>query len=98
MREYIEVAPAFAGVSTAGVDLLATAGTWVSLSAGETLFHIHDKSRTLYLVAEGRLDVLTPDAAGTDTVMGQLGPVDVAGEIQMLTGSRRSATLRANTA
>jgi NTE family protein/lysophospholipid hydrolase len=98
MKEYIQAAAAFAGVSTAGVDLLATAGTWVSLTPGETLFHIHDKSRTLYLIAEGRLDVLAPGAAETETVVGQLGPGDVAGEIQMLTGGRRSATLRANTA
>ena len=99
MKEYIQAAPAFAGVSTAGIDLLATAGTWVSLTAGETLFHIHDKSRTLYLVAEGHLDVLAPDSAGTETVVvGQLGPGDIAGEIQMLTGGRRSATVRAHTA
>ena len=98
MREYIQAAEAFAGVSAAGIDLLATTGTWVSLAPGEALFHIGDEAPGLYLVAEGRLDVLMPGAAGPETVMAQLGPGDVAGEIQMLTGGRRSATIRANTA
>ena len=96
MKEYIQAAAAFAGVSSAGVDLLANSGTWVSLAPGETLFHIHDRSRTLYLVAEGRLDVLTPGADGAEAVVGQLGPGEVAGEIQMLTGGRRTAGLRAS--
>jgi NTE family protein/lysophospholipid hydrolase len=98
MKEYIQAAPEFAGISTAGLDLLATAGTWVPLAAGETLYHIGDEAHTLSLIAEGRLDVLMPGSAGPETVVAQLGPGDVAGEIQMLTGGRRSATLRANTA
>ena len=98
MKEHIQAAVAFAGVSGAGIDLLATSGTWVHLDAGEMLFHMGDQSRTLYLVAEGGLDVLMPGAAGPETVVGQLGPGDIAGEIQMLTGGSRTASLRANTA
>src|SRR5882672_5233206 len=98
MKDYIQGAAAFAGVSGAGVDLLATTGLWVSLAAGETLFHMGDEGRALYLVAEGHLEVLMPGAAGPETVVAQLGPGDLAGEIQMLTGGRRGATLRANTA
>src|SRR5579864_6726475 len=98
MKEHIRAAAAFAGVSSAGINLLASAGTWVELTPGETLFHTHDRSRTLYLVAEGRMDVLTRDAAGVETLVGQLGPGDVAGEIQMLTGGRRTAGLRATSA
>jgi NTE family protein/lysophospholipid hydrolase len=98
MKEYIQAAPEFTGLSIAGLDLLATAGTWVPLAAGETLYHIGEEAHTLCLIAEGRLDVLMPGAAGPETVVAQLGPGDVAGEIQMLTGGRRTATLRANTA
>src|SRR5260221_698310 len=98
MKEYIQASAIFAGISTAGVDLLATSGTWVPLAAGETLFYLGDEARTVYLVAEGCLDVLMPRAAGPDTLAAQLGPGEVVGEIQMLTGGRRIATLRANTA
>src|SRR5260370_28357783 len=98
MREYIQAAAAFAGVAIAGVDFLVTAGTWTPLASGETLFHIGDEAPALYLVAEGLLDVLMPGAAGPETMVAQLGPGDVAGEIQMLTGGGRIATLRANTA
>src|SRR5260221_2305921 len=98
MKEYIQASAIFAGISTAGVDLLATSGTWVPLAAGETLFYLGDEASTVYLVAEGCLDVLMPRSAGSDTLAAQLGPGEVVGEIQMLTGGKRIATLRANTA
>jgi len=73
MKEYIQASAIFAGISTAGVDLLATSGTWVPLAAGETLFYLGDEARTVYLVAEGCLDVLMPRAAGPDTLAPQRG-------------------------
>src|SRR5262245_47039361 len=97
MREYIQASPALAGISGASVDLLATTGTWTPLASGETLFQLGDESRTVYLVAEGGLDVLMPGGEGPETLAAQLGPGDVGGEIQMLTGGARTATLRANT-
>ena len=98
MKEYIQVVAAFAGLSTAGVELLAAAGTWTPLAPGDTLLFRGDEADALYLVAEGRLDVLMPGVAGPETVIAELGPGDVAGEIQMLTGGRRGATIRAATA
>src|SRR5262245_44197910 len=98
MKEYIQAAAAFAGISTAGVDLLASAGTWVSLTPGETLFSLGDEDKALYLVAEGRLAVLMTGAAGPETMVAELGAGDLAGEIQMLTGGGRTATLRATSA
>ena len=97
MIEYIQAAAAFAGLSTAGVDLLAATGTWTLLAPGDTLFFLGDDASAFYLVAEGRLEVLMPGAAGPETVMAELGPSDIVGEIPMLAGGKRGATIRATT-
>src|SRR5439155_6902632 len=59
---------------------------------------VGDEADAIYLVVEGLLSVSPQDAAGQQTVMTELGPGDIAGMVQILTGGRRSATLRAVTA
>ena len=98
MRDFIKSAPAFTGLSEAGVEFLANAGKLTPLAAGEVLFHMGDAGGTLYLVADGVIDVVMPGAGGAETIVAQLHAGDVAGEIQMLAGGRRNSTLRANTA
>ncbi|HXJ43234.1 MAG TPA: cyclic nucleotide-binding domain-containing protein, partial [Bryobacteraceae bacterium] len=98
MKEYIRAAPAFAGISADAVEMLAEGGTWVSLQPGETLFSQGDPSDALYLSVEGRLKVLIPGAAGAEIVIAELGPAEIVGEIQIMTGGLRSATIRTITA
>ena len=62
----------------------------VELAAGETLFEQGDTARELYVVKAGRLDVV----AGGTTVR-ELGAGAVLGELALLTGGVRSATVRA---
>jgi EmrB/QacA subfamily drug resistance transporter len=62
----------------------------VSLAAGEVLFHEGDDADGLYVVKAGRLDVLVGS-----TVVRQMGAGAVIGELALLTGGVRSATIRA---
>lgn len=68
------------------------------LAPGEVLFSIGDEGDTVYVVIEGTLDVVTPTSAGTELIVGHLGPDDVVGEITAVIGGQRSATVRATTA
>src|SRR5438132_12739281 len=98
MKEHIQAAEVFAGISTASVGLLADSGTWTLLDTGETLYSVGDEADAIYLVVEGLLSVSPQAAAGQQTVMTELGPGDIAGMVQILTGGRRIATMRAVTA
>ena len=62
----------------------------VELAAGDHLFHEGDAARDMYVVKAGRLDVVT----GGTTVR-ELGAGAVLGELALLTGGVRSATVRA---
>ncbi len=62
----------------------------VDLAAGEFLFREGDAADDLYVVKAGRLDVLVGG-----TVVRQMGAGAVIGELALLTGGARSASIRA---
>ncbi len=62
----------------------------VQIHAGEWLFHAGDDAESLYIVESGRLDVVV----GGEAVR-QLGSGSVLGELALLTGGVRSASVRA---
>jgi NTE family protein len=70
-----------------------------SIRGGEWLFHQGDASDSLYLLIRGRLQVwLEADgtqALETPRLIGRVTPGDSVGEIGLLTGSVRSAGIRA---
>ena len=62
----------------------------VELAAGDVLFHEGDDADGLYVVKAGRLDVVVGGS-----VVRQMGAGAVIGELALLTGGTRSATIRA---
>ncbi|WP_157581950.1 MDR family MFS transporter/patatin-like phospholipase family protein [Phycicoccus sp. Soil803] len=64
------------------------AAEWIRLQAGETLFEAGDPAGAAYSVLSGRMDVVTADGS-----VRALGAGDVIGELAMLTGQPRSATV-----
>ncbi len=67
------------------------------LGAGEILFKAGDPGDALYIVSRGSVDVL-PAAWGSTSdaqPIAQLGPGNAFGEMALLTGSARTATIRA---
>jgi NTE family protein/lysophospholipid hydrolase len=68
--------------------------TRISLDPGDVLYQAGDDDDALYLVSQGRLQVLLPP----EKLLAELHPGDLAGVTQMLTGGRRTTTVRAATA
>ena len=77
------------------VDVPALAGHWteVRLTAGELLFAQGDPGDAFYTVVEGELDIF----AGEDLLLERIGPGASLGEVALLDGGVRSASVRANT-
>lgn len=68
---------------------------WVSLAAGEVLFEAGDPGDALYVVISGRMQVTGKDKDGQARVLVDIGRGDVLGEMAILTGEPRNATVRA---
>jgi CRP-like cAMP-binding protein len=60
----------------------------------QTLFNAGEEGNSMFVVLEGRLDVLAVKAQET-THIATLWPRDILGEMSLLTGAKRSATVRA---
>jgi predicted acylesterase/phospholipase RssA/CRP-like cAMP-binding protein len=69
----------------------------VVLAGGEWLFREGDDGDCLFLLARGRLQVWIggDDGGGKPTLVAEVGPGETIGEISLLTGGPRSASLRA---
>ncbi len=69
----------------------------VTLAQGEALFHQGDPGDGMYLVLQGRLSVQLTHQDGSQTQLAELGPGAPVGELSLLTGQPRSASVIALT-
>jgi len=76
----------------AGVEAEAD---WVRLRRGDTLFRSGEPADALHLVISGRLRALTEGVGGEERVLGEIRRGDSIGEMALLSGEPRSATVRA---
>lgn len=88
--------PLFAGLEAAERERIAAAMRPVELAAGATLFEQDATGDTLYVVAEGAVEVLVRGAGGgRPSRVATLGVGEFFGEMSLLTGEPRRATVRA---
>jgi len=87
--------PLFAGIPKEAAEALAAITGARSLRAKEELFHKGDDANELYVVVSGHLAIKTTGADGNELMFAVTGPGEVCGEIALLTGSPRTATVRA---
>lgn len=85
------------GLRLESLRALRGVGARVSVAAKTVLFRAGEAGDALYFVVQGSLLVLDHDAAGRELVLDQLGPGFMAGEMAVLTGRPRVATVRAAT-
>ena len=89
--------PLFARLDAQGQRALRALLTAQTVKAGEPVFWFGDQGDTLYVVDTGRVEVTAPDAEGGHVLLDTLGPGGVFGELSLLDGGPRSATVRALT-
>lgn len=82
----------FAALDVAALDSVAAGATDVRIPAGGWLFHQGEPSDSLAVLVSGRLEVVDER---TGDVLRVLAPSAVLGELGLLTGSARSASVRA---
>ncbi len=88
----------FAVPDQAAASMILAALEPVACRGGDWLFRQGDEGDALYLLARGRLqawiDAAEPGAGG-QRLLAEIGPGEIVGEIGMLAGGQRSASIRA---
>ena len=74
---------------------LASKVEWIDVEGGRTLFRQGDAADAMYVVAEGSLLARREEPGCAPAVVGKMGPGDLVGEVALLMGGARSATVTA---
>lgn len=82
----------FSGAERAAIDNVASR---VRFRAGETVFRRGEPGDAMYVVSSGRFRVTGATPSGAEVVLGEIGARDWVGELAVVTGQPRTATLTA---
>ncbi len=93
----VRTLPLFSGLRPEDAEVLVRSCQDVRLGPGGCLFAQGEVADDLYIVVEGRLDIVLAGEAG-EVVVGAVGPGDLVGEMGVVDAAPRSATVRAATA
>ncbi len=94
LRTCLSLSPLFRDLDPVLLSDLAGRAQRVELAGGSPLFHFGDPGDALYVVATGRLRASVP-YDDVEKVVGDVGRGEVVGEIALITGEQRTATVRA---
>lgn len=86
--------PMFAKLDPSKLKLLAFTSQSLHFDDGEILFNEGDRADCAYVIMSGEVEIVA-DSEGTPFVAGTLGANQLFGELGVLTGAPRSATIRA---
>ncbi len=95
LAERLRATPLFDSLPRQVLDEICRHLEPLALDAGEVLFRRTDADRALYVLLDGRLAASRTDEDGETTVLGEIGPGEAVGEIQLLTGGERTADVHA---
>jgi CRP/FNR family transcriptional regulator len=92
-RELLARVPLFSELSPEELERIAAVAVPRSLPRGTRVFHEGDSSDACYIVRSGTLRVTREHSDGRAITLATLGPGDFFGELAMLDGGRRSASV-----
>jgi NTE family protein len=83
------------GLERSAVDAVQSALVPIALPGGAVLFDVGEPADSLYFVYRGCLGVFERDAAGQVKLMGEVTAGETVGELSLIAGRKRSATVAA---
>ena len=92
-HELLRRVPLFAELSGSELERIASVAVPRSLPKGVRVFHEGDTSDACYIVRAGDLRVTREHSDGRAIALATLGPGDIFGELAMLDGGSRSASV-----
>jgi CRP/FNR family transcriptional regulator, cyclic AMP receptor protein len=95
-RDFLSKVEVFSGLKSRDLKALAKSCKEASYRNGDVLCRQGERGVAAFLITSGRVRVENEDADGTVTVLNELGPGHFVGELAMIDGAERVATLRAS--
>lgn len=92
--DFLRSVPIFAALPEPTLQRLSERARWVEVPAGDWLFREGDGGGGLFVLRSGRLEVVR-EAGDAEVIIRALSPGAVLGELAVLTGEPRSASIRA---
>jgi len=92
---HLENVPILAPLSDEEIEQLAKSSTRRVFAPGEAIVRKGQEGGSMFVIIKGSVKVQLPDGAGVRTI-NQLGPNDFFGEMSLLTGEPRTATVVAD--
>lgn len=90
-RDILKSAPFFGDFLTdEEIDMLAARARFLSFPKDATPIEEHAPGTSMFVIAKGKVNVTV---AGDPAPVAKLGPGDIVGEMSLLTGARRTATV-----
>jgi NTE family protein len=93
LKQKLAGLPILRDLGSAGLDLLIPELEWICVPGGWVLFREREPGDSVYIVLAGRVGVVTADAEGRETIVNQIGVGETVGEMAILSGEPRSATV-----
>jgi CRP-like cAMP-binding protein len=94
-RALLASAPLFAKLDPRDLDALVQVSRLRRLAPREELVHKGDEGGQIFLIAKGRLKATATSREGTEVTFSIMGPGEVCGELALLVGGRRTASMAA---
>lgn len=85
--------PVFSALAVDDLERVARVAMQRRFEAGEVVFKEGDEGSTCYIVRSGRARAIREHPDGRSITLAHFGPGDIFGEMAMLDGERRSATV-----
>lgn len=95
VRAFLASIPLFRELGETDLDSIIPRLDWMLVPGGHVVCRQGDEGDRLYLVASGRLAILRELPNGEDVLLSHAGRGESVGEVAVLTGNPRSATVRA---
>jgi signal transduction histidine kinase len=95
LQEVLKQIPWFSDFSSAELESIERIGRICFAAQDEFLFHEGDPGDSLYLILSGLVEVVRLDAAGTEICFATLSTGQFIGELAIIDGGPRSASVRA---
>jgi NTE family protein len=95
IRKRLSSVPLLSALDELSLAALDAQLQWVRVPGGQTLFRENDIADALYVVMSGCLGVTVSDGHGRDTVVSRIVAGETVGEMGILDGGLRSATVEA---
>ena len=92
-QSLLEGIPLFSGVPLHHLRELARFARSESFAPGEEIVRMGEAGSTLYVIRSGRVNVVREQASGNSVVLAMFGPGEFFGELSIVDGERRSASV-----